>query len=175
MISAMRSGVMKLESLEKLFVHELKDIHSAERQLLKAIPAMAEAASNSELKAAFQKHLKETQGQVERLDKIFAGLDFESGGHRCAAMNGLIEEGEEMCKADADDHVRDAGLIACAQRVEHYEIAAYGTAVALAEKLGKQEAANLLRETLEEEGKTDRDLTHLAKRIINFEALMADK
>lgn len=166
---------MKLESLDKLFVHELKDIHSAERQLLKALPKMAEAASNGDLKAAFQKHLTETEGQIDRLDKIFLGLDFESGGHRCAAMAGLIEEGEEMCKADADEHVRDAGLIACAQRVEHYEIAAYGTAVALAEKLGRQEAADLLRKNLEEEGKTDRDLTHLAERIINFEALMADK
>lgn len=175
MISASNVFTMKLDSLEKLFVHELKDIHSAERQLLKALPVMADAANNSDLKAAFQKHLKETQGQVDRLDTIFAGLDFQPGGHKCAAMAGLIEEGEEMCKADADEHVRDAGLIACAQRVEHYEIAAYGTAVALAEKLGMQDAADLLRKSLEEEGKTDRDLTHLAERIINFEALMADK
>ncbi len=164
---------MKLESLEKLYVHELKDIHSAERQLLDAIPAMADAATNDELKAAFKKHLEETRGQVDRLDKIFKSLDFKSGGHKCAAMAGLIEEGEEMCKADAEEHVRDAGLIACAQRVEHYEIAAYGTAVALASKLGRQDDVALLRETLEQEGKTDRDLTELAERIINFEALMA--
>ncbi len=165
---------MKLESLEKLYVHELKDIHSAERQLLDAIPAMAEASTNDELKAAFKKHLEETRGQIERLDKIFNNLDFQPGGHRCAAMAGLIEEGEEMSKADAEEHVRDAGLIACAQRVEHYEIAAYGTAVALASKLGRQDDVDLLRETLEQEGKTDRDLTALAERIINFEALMAN-
>ena len=163
---------MKLDTLTKLFVHELKDIHSAERQLLDAIPAMEKAACNEELKAAFAKHLQETKGQIERLDKIFAELDFQPGGHKCAAMAGLIEEGEEMCKADADDHVRDAGLIACAQRVEHYEIAAYGTAVALAEKLGLTDAVVILRETLEEEGKTDRDLTYLADRVINLEALL---
>ncbi|MEP2775871.1 MAG: ferritin-like domain-containing protein [Luteolibacter sp.] len=166
---------MKLESLEKLLVHELKDLHSAERQLVEAIPKMAKAASNDELKAAFQKHLQETKGQLERLEKVFAGLDFQPGGHKCAAMEGLIEEGDEMCKADAEKHVRDAGLIACAQRIEHYEIAAYGTSIALAEKLGMQDAADLLRMTLEEEGKTDRDLTHLAERVINFKALMADK
>ena len=164
---------MKLETLHKLFVHELKDIHSAERQLLDALPKMAEAAKNDDLKAAFNTHLEETKGQIQRLDTIFKGLDFQPGGHKCVAMAGLIEEGEEMCKADAEEHVRDAGLIACAQRVEHYEIAAYGTAVALASKLGMQEAAALLRETLEQEGKTDRDLTHLAEKIINFEALMA--
>ncbi|MGJ8634298.1 MAG: ferritin-like domain-containing protein [Luteolibacter sp.] len=164
---------MKLDTLEKLFVHELKDIHSAEKQLLEAIPAMTEAATNDELKAAFNNHLEETKTQLSRLEKIFEGIDFQPGGHKCVAMAGLIEEGEEMCKADANDHVRDAGLIACAQRVEHYEIAAYGTAVALAEKLGHQDVADTLRKTLEEEGKTDRDLSHLAHRIINFEALMA--
>lgn len=164
---------MKLDTLHKLFVHELKDIHSAERQLLDALPKMAAAAKNEELKAAFQKHLEETKDQIKRLDTIFKGLDFQPGGHKCAAMAGLIEEGEEMCKADAEEHVRDAGLIACAQRVEHYEIAAYGTAVALANKLSMRDAAELLRETLEQEGKTDRDLTHLAEKIINFEALMA--
>ncbi len=169
----MKNFDMKLDTLHKLFVHELKDIHSAERQLLDALPKMAEAAKNEELKAAFKTHLEETKGQILRLDSIFKELDFQPGGHKCAAMAGLIEEGEEMCKADAEEHVRDSGLIACAQRVEHYEIAAYGTAVALANKLGMRDAAALLRETLEQEGKTDRDLTHLAEKIVNFEALMA--
>lgn len=164
---------MKLDTLEKLFVHELKDIHSAEKQLTEALPKMSEAATDTDLKAAFDTHLGETEEQLKRIENIFKKLDFQPGGHKCAAMAGLIEEGDEMCKADAEDEVRDAGLISCAQRVEHYEIAAYGTAVALAEKLGMREEADTLRVTLEEEGKTDRDLTKLADRLINFKALMA--
>lgn len=164
---------MKLENLDKLFVHELKDLYSAENQLVDALPKMAQAAKHPELKKAFQSHLEETKTHVTRLESIFQGLDFQPGGHRCVAMSGLIEEGEEMIKADADDDVRDAGLIACAQRVEHYEIAAYGTSVALATKLGKHAVAETLRETLEEEGKADRDLTHIADRVVNFKAMMA--
>lgn len=164
---------MILENLDKLFAHELKDLYSAENQLLKALPKMEEAANHGDLKAAFQKHLGETKKQVERLTKVFESLEFEPGGHRCRGMEGIIEEGADMITMEADEHVRDAGLIAAAQRIEHYEIAGYGTAVALAEKLGKNEAADLLRASLEEEGRTDRDLTHLAERVINFKALRA--
>lgn len=164
---------MKLDTLEKLLVHELKDLHSAERQLVEALPKMAAAAKHPDLTKAFEDHLKETKSHVSRLENIFEGLDFEPGGHRCEAMAGLIKEGEGMISADADSEVRDAGLIACAQRVEHYEIAAYGTSVALATKLGKHEIAESLRTTLEEEGKADRDLTHLAERVVNFKALIA--
>ncbi|MFC7336808.1 ferritin-like domain-containing protein [Haloferula chungangensis] len=164
---------MKLENLEKLLVHELKDLHSAETQLVDALPKMAEASEHTDLKKAFRDHLKETEQHVVRLEKIFEGLDFEPGGHRCQAMAGLIKEGEGMISADAEAEVRDAGLIAAAQRVEHYEIAAYGTAVALATKLGKHEIADALRETLEEEGLADRHLTQLAERVINFKAMIA--
>ncbi len=164
---------MKLDSLEKLFVHELKDIHSAERQILDALPKMEAAATNTELKAAFKKHHGETQVHIDRLEKIFSQLDYEPGGHKCRAAEGLVLEANDMIHADAEDAVRDAGLIGAAQRVEHYEMAAYGTAAALAEKLGKQELADILRKTLEEEGKTDRDLTHLALRFVNFKAAVA--
>lgn len=164
---------MKLDTLDKLFVHELKDLHSAETQLVNALPKMAQAAKHPDLRKAFQSHLEETKNHVTRLESIFKGLDFQPGGHRCAAMSGLIEEGEEMIKADAADEVRDAGLIACAQRVEHYEIAAYGTSVALAEKLGKHDFAGILRKTLEEEGLADRALTHIAERVVNFKAMIA--
>lgn len=164
---------MKLENLEKLLVHELKDLYSAETQLVEALPKMARGAKHADLRKAFEDHLKETENHVTRLEAIFKGLDFQPGGHRCAAMSGLIDECDEMLKAEAAEEVRDAGLIACAQRVEHYEIAAYGTSVALAEKLGKQDIADLLRKTLEEEGKADRDLTHIAERVINFTAMMA--
>ncbi len=172
-IGPARVDGMKLESLEKLFVHELKDLHSAESQILKALPEMEKAASHDELKAAFAKHYKETKVHVQRLESIFKGLEFEPGGHKCKAAEGLIAEGKDMIEAEAEDAVRDAGLIGAAQRVEHYEMAAYGTAVALAEKLGMQEAADTLRLTLEEEGKTDRDLTALAERVVNFKALKA--
>lgn len=164
---------MKLDNLDKLFVHELKDLYSAENQLLEALPKMAKAAKHPDLQKAFLSHLEETKTHVTRLESVFKGLDFKPGGHRCAAMSGLIEEGEEMIKADAAEDVRDAGLIACAQRVEHYEIAGYGTAVALAAKLGKHDLADTLRETLEEEGKADRSLTHIADRVVNFKAMMA--
>ncbi|MGK0189208.1 MAG: ferritin-like metal-binding protein YciE [Verrucomicrobiales bacterium] len=165
---------MKLDSLEKLFVHELKDLHSAEKQMLEALPKMEEAASAGSLKKAFRDHRGETEGHLRRLDSIFEGLEFEPGGHKCKAMAGLIEEGADMIAAEADEAVRDAGLIAAAQRVEHYEIAAYGTARALAERLGNQQAADLLRETLEEEGRADRDLSQLASRSINFVAQVAN-
>ena len=164
---------MKLDSLRKLFVHELKDLYSAENQLVDALPKMAKAASDEQLKEAFHEHLKETRGQIKRLEKIFSTLEFEPGGQRGDAMEGLIEEGEEILKEkdEMEPAVLDAALIAAAQRVEHYEMAGYGTARTYAEKLGEKEAADLLRETLEEEGAADRKLTKLAERSINFEAM----
>lgn len=162
---------MKLDSLHKLYVQELKDLYSAEQQLLDAIPLMIEAASNDELSQAFEDHLEETRAHAARLEKIFANLDFEPGGHKCAAMEGLIEEGKHLIKGDINPKVLDAGLIAAAQRVEHYEMAGYGTARAYAEKLGEHEAADLLQLTLNEEGAANQKLTRLAERSINFLAM----
>lgn len=164
---------MIFDSLEKLLAHELKDIYSAENQLLKVLPDMAKAASNADLKVAFEDHLKETKNQVKRIEKIMKTMDFAPGGHRCAGMAGLIEEGKDMIDADAEASVRDAGLICAAQRVEHYEIAAYGSAAALAEQLGNREAADVLYESLEEEGLADRKLSRLATRFVNFKAQVA--
>src|SRR5207237_9972105 len=140
----------KLNTLEDLLHHELKDLYSAENQLLKALPKMAKAASHEELVTAFETHLEETKGQVERLDKIAEQLGKKLTGHKCKAMEGLIEEGADLIDEDAEDSVRDAGLIGAAQRVEHYEIAGYGTARALATRLGHEDIADLLGETLEE-------------------------
>lgn len=163
--------MMKLDSLEKLYIHELKDLYSAEKQILEALPKMQEAARNDELKKAFQEHLKETETHVKRLEQVFETLPAKPGGEKCKGAEGLIAEGEDLIEADADEFVRDAGLIAAAQRVEHYEMAGYGSAIALAKKLGKYDQAELLQSTLEEEGLTDRKLTQLAERSINFEAL----
>jgi len=164
---------MKLDSLQKLYVHELKDLHSAETQLLEALPKMREAASSDDLKELFTSHLKETKTHVSRLETIFKGLDFEPGGHKCAAMEGLIKEGEGLIKSDIEPSVLDAGLIAAAQRIEHYEMAGYGTARTFAEKLGHQDAADVLQLTLNEEGHANQKLTRLAERKINFLALGA--
>jgi len=162
---------MKMESLHKLYVHQLKDIYSAESQMLQAIPKMAEAAKDDELTQAFHDHLKETKQHIERLQQIFKGLDFEPGGHKCKAMEGLIQEATDLVNEDIEPAVIDAGLIAAAQRIEHYEIASYGSARAYAEKLGFAEAADLLDKTLQEEGETDRQLSRLAERRINFLAM----
>ncbi|MCC9599432.1 ferritin-like domain-containing protein [Stieleria sp. JC731] len=162
---------MKLDSLYKLFVHELKDLYSAETQLLDALPKMQEAASNDELKAAFENHLQETKTHVSRLENIFTDLEFEPGGHKCAAMEGLIKECESILKSDIEPSVLDAALIAAAQRVEHYEMAGYGTARTFAEKLGHQNAADILQETLNEEGHANQTLSRLAERKINFLAM----
>jgi len=164
---------MKLNTLEALFHHELKDIYSAETQLVKALPKMAKAASNPDLKAGFEEHLEETKVHVERLKQIGEQLGKAFTGHKCKGMEGLIEEGADLISEEADDTVRDAGLIGAAQRVEHYEIAAYGTAKALANQLGFDEAADLLEETLEEEKATDAKLSELAESVVNQEAGMA--
>src|SRR6187399_1142504 len=161
---------MKLNTLEDLFHHELKDLYSAENQLVKALPKMAKAATNADLVAGFEGHLEETKGQVERLDQIAKILDLKLTGHKCKAMEGLVEEGSELISEDAADSVRDAGLIGAAQRVEHYEMAGYGTAAAIARKLGHDDVAELLEATLQEEKATDEKLTTLAETAVNAEA-----
>ncbi len=166
---------MKLSTLQDLLQHELKDLYSAENQLVDALPKMAEAATNPDLKAGFQEHLEETKVHVQRLEQIAEALGVSLGGHKCKAMEGLIEEGSDLISEDAEDAVRDAGLIGAAQRVEHYEIAGYGTARALAIHLGRKEITDLLDETLGEEKATDRKLTELAETRINFEAQSSEE
>nr|WP_294233392.1 ferritin-like domain-containing protein [Prosthecobacter sp.] len=161
---------MKLQTLQDLFVHELKDLYSAENQLVKALPKMMKAASNEELRSGFEAHLEETKEHVSRLEQIAQTCEIKLSGHRCKAMEGLIEEGSELISEDAENTVRDAGLIGAAQRVEHYEIAGYGTARALAECLGYDDAVELLGLTLDEEKATDEKLTELAENTINAEA-----
>lgn len=160
--------------LEELLVDELKDIYNAENQIIKALPKMAKTASSPELKRAFERHLEETRRHVERLDQIGQTLDVKLTGKKCKGMEGLIEEGKEMMEEDFDENAIDAGLIGAAQKVEHYEIAAYGTARTHAEMLGYSKAAKLLQTTLDEEGATDKKLTQLAESIINVEAAHAE-
>lgn len=159
----------KLKSLQELLVHELKDLHSAETQILKALPKMAKAATSEKLKTGFEKHLQETEVHVERLESIMKTLEETPRGKICKAMKGLIEEGQEIIEEDAEDSVKDAALIGAAQKVEHYEIAGYGTARTFAELLGHKDVAKILQSTLDEEGATDRALTNVAKSI-NAEA-----
>lgn len=161
---------MEMESLQDLFIHDLKDLYSAETQLTKALPKMAKAASEPALKQAFTTHLKETEVQIERLERIFEELDENPKGKKCKAMEGLIEEGKELMEEDAEPAVMDAGLIGAAQKVEHYEIAGYGTVRTYAQMLGNEEAARLLQQTLDEEGATDKKLNELAMQCINAEA-----
>jgi ferritin-like metal-binding protein YciE len=162
---------MNVDSFKKLYVHELKDLYNAENQLVKALPKMAERATNSQLKQAFEDHLKETRGQIDRLEQIFKALDYQPSGEKCHAMEGLIEEAEEVFETVDDADVMDAALIAAAQRVEHYEIAGYGTARAYAEQLGETEAERLLKQTLDEESATNEKLNGLAVNTINLKAM----
>jgi ferritin-like metal-binding protein YciE len=161
---------MKLDSLQKLYIEELRDLYNAENQLVKALPKMAKGASHQELKQAFEDHLDQTKEHVERLEEIFKRLDEKPTGKTCKGMKGLIEEGAEMLEEDGDEAVLDAALIGAAQRVEHYEIAAYGTVRTFANMLGEQEAVELLQQTLDEEGETDKLLTELAESVVNVEA-----
>ena len=156
---------MKITSLRELWIDELKDLINAENQILKALPKMAKAAKNEELKNAFEEHLEQTQGHVERLEKIFASIDETARGKKCKGVEGIIAEGKEMMELQLPDPVGDAALIAAAQRVEHYEIAAYGTARSYAEVLSESEAARLLEQTLEEERATDERLTSIAESV----------
>jgi ferritin-like metal-binding protein YciE len=161
---------MKLNTLEDLLVDQLRDLYNAENQLIKALPKMAKAASSDELKQAFEGHLEETRGHVERLEKVFELLGQKAKGKTCEAMKGLVKEGGEMIGEDAEDAVKDAGLICAAQRVEHYEIAGYGCVRTFARQLGHEEAARLLEETLNEEKGADEKLTAIAEGIVNVEA-----
>jgi ferritin-like metal-binding protein YciE len=165
---------MSLDTLQDLYVAELRDLYSAEHQLLKALPKMAKAATAPELRKAFESHLKETNGQIGRLEKIFKKLGVKPTGKKCKAMEGLIEEGQEMIKEEGAPAVLDAGLIAAAQRVEHYEMAGYGCVRTFARMLGDSAAADLLQQTLDEEGAADQKLSRIAEFDINFEAEEAD-
>jgi ferritin-like metal-binding protein YciE len=160
----------KLSSLDDLLVHELQDIYNAEGQILKALPKMAKAATNPDLKAAFEEHRTQTEGQVRRLERVFKLLGHPVKGKKCDGMAGLIEEGKKILEEDADPAVKDAALIMAAQKVEHYEIAAYGCLCTYAEMLGYDEAHELLGETLDEEETTDERLTALAESVINVDA-----
>jgi ferritin-like metal-binding protein YciE len=162
---------MKLDRLQKLFLGELRDLYHAEGQLLEALPKMAEGATSEELKNAFETHLKETEEHVERLEEVFELLGETPRGKVCKAMKGLIEEGSEILEEDGEDSVLDAGIIVAAQKVEHYEMAAYGSVRTFAELLGHTEAVELLQATLNEETAANDLLNNLAKEIVNPEAL----
>ena len=164
---------MELETLRDLYVHELKDLYSAEQQLIKALPKMKKAATNRSLSSAFNQHLEQTKRQAKRLEQILKRHDESTSGPKCEGMEGLISEGDKMASEDAQEDVRDAGLIASAQRVEHYEIAGYGCAKTYAGLLGDRQGARLLETTLREEADTDKKLTRLAKELINLKARKA--
>jgi len=163
---------MQENSLQELYVEQLRDLYNAENQLVKALPKMAKAAQSEALRQGFERHLEQTKGHVDRLEQIFSDLDENPKGRKCAGMEGLVDEGEEMIKEQSSSDALDAGLIASAQRVEHYEIAAYGTVRSFAELLGENDAVDLLQQTLEEEKKTDEKLTELSKEV-NAQAMDA--
>lgn len=160
----------EFNSLKDLFVEQIEDLYDAEQRLTQALPKMAEAATSSQLKQAFQSHATETQGHVSRLESIFSQIGIEPKRETCAAMKGLIAEGEEMMGAKGDPDVRDAALIAAAQRVEHYEISGYGSARTFAQRLGLTQSASLLQQTLQEESAADEKLTRIAEQSINVQA-----
>lgn len=168
--SRMTGQSLHLDNLDDLLVEQLDDLYSAEDQLVHALPKMVEAAHTDQLKEAISNHLEETKHQKARLEQVFRELGRERLGHSCEAMKGLIEEGEELIKAEGDPVVKDAALIASAQRVEHYEIAGYGCARAFARQAGHEHVAQLLQETLDEEARADKKLTEIAERIINPQA-----
>lgn len=161
---------MAVDTLEKLLVEELRDLYDAEHQIARALKRMAKAAASPELKAAFEAHMEQTQGQIERLAEVFGLLDQKPRKKKCEAMQGLIAEAEQLLEEDADAMVRDAGLIAAAQRVEHYEMAGYGTVRTWAHSLGHAEAAELLQQTLDEESQTNQLLTRIAESVVNPQA-----
>jgi ferritin-like metal-binding protein YciE len=164
---------MAVKTMQDLLIDELRDIYHAEKQLTRALPKMARAASNGQLKEAFTQHLEETRGQIERLEQVFELLDTRTRGKPCHAMEGLIEEAKEIMEMGLGPELLDVALIAAAQKVEHYEIAGYGTLVALAQASGFSEAAQLLQETLDEEKKTDQLLNKLAISDVNMKAMKA--
>jgi ferritin-like metal-binding protein YciE len=158
---------MSLDSLDKLFLEELKDVYNAEKQIVRALPRMAKAAESQELQRAFTSHLKETQGHVQRLEQIFKNLDQPARGKKCKGMEGLLEEGKEILEQEGEGAVIDAALIAAAQRVEHYEMAAYGCLRTYAQLLGYSEAERLLQQTLNEEEAADQKLTQIGESGVN--------
>jgi len=165
---------MDMTSLQDLYVNELRDVLNAENQILKALPKMAKKASSPELSQAFEEHLEQTRQHVQRLNRIFQNMGQTPRSRKCKGMEGIIEEGEDFMDEADSEQVLDAGLIAAAQRVEHYEIAVYGTLRTYAKLLGDEEAARLLQQTLDEEGQTDKKLTKLAESGINIEAKQAE-
>ena len=160
----------KLATLEDLYTDLLKDLYSAEKQIVKALPKLAKNAQSPDLQKALQEHLRQTEGQVERIERIFAEMGGSPRGKKCVGMEGLIAEGNELLQEDTEPDVLDAGLIAAAQKVEHYEIASYGTARAWAQRLGYDKAARLLQQTLEEEATANEKLTKIAESHVNMEA-----
>ena len=163
-------GEMALDTLERLFVEELRDMYNAEKQLVKALKKLAETASDRELKKAFEDHRGETEGHVERLERVFDALELKPRGKTCKGVQGIVEEGKEMMEEEGEPAVIDAALIAGAQRAEHYEISAYGTLRHLADRLGYADAARLLEATLDEEKAADEKLSQIAKRVVNPKA-----
>ena len=161
---------MKLETLKDLYIHELKDLYSAEKQIINALPKMVKAATDKQLAAGFEEHFEQTKEHAARLEKILTSHDESTRGPKCEGMEGVLKEGDEIIKEDAEDEVRDAGLIAAAQRVEHYEMAGYGCARTYAELLRDRQGAQLLQTTLMEELATDKKLSKLAKSVINVAA-----
>jgi ferritin-like metal-binding protein YciE len=164
---------MKFETMQDLFLAEIQDLYDAEKRLVKALPGMAQAATSAELREAFENHLAQTEGHVGRLEQIFAQMGKDAKGTTCDAMKGLVKEGESIIDDIDESPLRDAGLIAAANRVEHYEIAAYGSAKTFAEVLGMTGAVSLLAQTLQEEKMADQKLTEIAKSMVNGEALRA--
>jgi ferritin-like metal-binding protein YciE len=161
---------MKIESMRDLFLEQIQDLYDAEQRLTKALPEMAEATTSSELRRAFEDHLTETEGQITRLERVFTELGEEPKGTTCDAMKGLIKEGDNVADDIDRSPLRDAALIAAANRVEHYEIAAYGSARSFAQSLGMEQAASLLEQTLREEKAADEKLTRLAESMVNEQA-----
>ena len=162
---------MNIDSLEKLYVHELKDLYSAENQILQALSTMIDATSDSALRAALRDHHEQTEQHVQRIAGLFGDLEFEPGGHKCRGIEGLLSEASHLLEDVSGDSVKNAAIIASCQRIEHYEIAAYGVARAFASKLGRHEDVAVLTRTIEEEGAADRTLSRLAEHHINFTAL----
>ena len=161
---------MELQTLKDLYIKELKDLYSAENQIIKALPKMVKAATNADLAAGFEEHLEQTREHAARLEKILKSHDETTRGPKCHGMEGVLEEGKEMMEEEGDEEVIDAGLISAAQRVEHYEMAGYGCVVAYAKLLGDKAGAKLLQQTLDEEEQTDEKLTDLAESVINVTA-----
>jgi ferritin-like metal-binding protein YciE len=161
----------KVKTMDELFLDEIRDLYDAEKQLTKALPKMAKASTSSQLRSAFEEHLNQTEGHVSRLEQVFESLGEKASGKKCEAMHGLVKEGDEIASETDESSVRDAGLIMAAQKVEHYEISAYGSARAHARMLGKSDIARLLEQTLQEEKEADQKLNDIAESMVNESAM----